>query len=164
VRTRLLSYTMLVLGIMCVAALGCRTLVDSLTPVMVPNQALEYVGRSDGWTSLRDARDIRVDILITHRDRQLDLIRDIEDDKYAFEDALQLVEYNIKGAEDLQSLIMGSAEQPFSVLGLLAGAFPGLAIGSLLLKRPQDYTKDQVEAIVAKRLAETHNQVNNRPS
>jgi len=163
-RTKLLSYIMLALGLLCMAALGCRTLVDSLTPVMVPKQALQYIGRSDGWTSLRDARDIRVDILITHRDRQLELIRDVEDDRYAYEDALQLVEYNIREAEELQALVIGSSEQPFSILGILAGAFPGLAIGSLLLKRPQDYTKDQVEAIVAKRLAGAYNQVNNKPA
>jgi len=162
-RTKLLSYVMLALGLLCMTILGCRTLIDSLTPVIIPEQALQYVGRSNGWTSLRDARDIRTNILITHRDKQLELIRNVEDDKYAYEDALQLVEYNIREAEELQALVIGSSEQPFSILGILAGAFPGLAIGSLLLKRPQDYTKDQVEAIVAKRLAGAYNQVNSKP-
>lgn len=148
-------YIMLIVGLCCLTILGCASFVDMLTPVRVSDASYDYLNiESDGgWVSLDKARQMRNEIIITHRDNQIKYLRDAEDDKMYFNDAI-IIQENIKSAEELQTLMIGSETQPFSVLGILAGAFPGLALGGALLKRPKDYTPEQVETIVARRLQE----------
>jgi len=151
---KLVNSVLLVVGLACIAVLGCASFVDMLTPADVSNAALEYVSQQpDGWTSLHTARDIRNKIIVKHRTEQLGLLRAAEDDKFAYADAINTININIQEAESLQTLIIGDENHPFSILGVLGGALPGLAIGGLLLKRPKDYTPEQVEVIVSRRLA-----------
>jgi len=146
-----LSYGLVIVGILSLAVIGCRSVLDRVTPAEIPSCAAFYVGDMNfaGVRSLKDARDIRGDIIIMHRGIQLDLLRLAKDDEYAYKDALGFIEQSIEESENLQDLVIGSEDQPISILGLLAGAGIAFPAGKLM-KRKGDYSPEEFEAAVAK--------------
>ncbi|KKN69768.1 hypothetical protein LCGC14_0437140 [marine sediment metagenome] len=148
--------TNLLLVIACItslAVISCRSMMDRVTPTTVTEQSYEYVeGSLDGFKeidSLHNVKKLRTKIIIKHRTEQIGYLRAAEDDDHANSDAIGFINANIKEAEYLQGIIVGSEDQPLSLIGILAGFTGGAAIGRAL-KRKGDYSPEEVEAVVAK--------------
>jgi len=139
--------------VICLAVISCRSMLDRGTPCSVAEQSYKYVhGSLDGFKeidSLHNVKKLYNEIVIKHRTEQIGYLREAEDDDFANSDAIGFITGNIKEAEYLQSVIVGGEDQPFSLLGILAGFTGGAAIGRAL-KRKGDYSPDEVEAVVAK--------------
>jgi hypothetical protein len=137
------------LVIICIAALamiGCRSFVDRFTPAEVAPQVSEYLGvEHQDITSLHDLKRKKDAVVIKHRETQTDLMRMAKDDEVYYEDAITFIQANITEAQRLQDLVVGSEDQPFSILGVLAGFTGGAAIGRAL-KRRGDLTVDEARA------------------
>lgn len=139
--------------IVCLAVISCRSMMDRFTPCTQTEQSYKYVhGSLDGFkeiNSLHNVKKLRTEIIIKHRTEQIGYLRAAEDDDHANSDAIGFITGNIEEAEYLQNIVVGSEDQPFSLLGILAGFTGGAAIGKML-KRKGDYSPDEVEAVVAK--------------
>jgi hypothetical protein len=154
-----LKYMLVVTCVLSTAIIGCGSFLDKLTPADVPKPALAYLEKDPnkepgkdpntvGFSSLYKAREIKNDIIIKHHDVQSDLLYKAEQDKYAYQNARDMIDASIKEAENLQDIVIGNEKQPFSILGLLAGATGGGFIG-YRIKRKEDYTEDEVKTEVA---------------
>ena len=134
--------------IVCLAIISCRSMMDRFTPCTQTEQSYEYVhGSLDGFKeidSLHNVKKLRTEIIIKHRTAQIDYLRAAEDDDFANSDAIGFITGNIKEAEYLQGVIVGSEDQPFSLLGILAGMSGGTIIGKML-KRKQDFDPAEME-------------------
>ena len=143
--------TVFLIGVL--AALGCRTLVDSVTPSEIDKRAQEYSKVSDKeigeWKSLKDALEVRKEIIINHRTEQIDLKRKAQDDKILYKDAIGFIDTNIQESLNLQGIIIGGPDNPFSVLGMLAPLGIGTIAGAMLIKRRKDYTPEEYDVAVA---------------
>lgn len=139
--------------VICLAVISCRSMMDRVTPCTQTEQSYEYVhGSLDGFKeidSLHNVKKLRTEIVIKHRTEQIGYLRAAEDDDNANSDAIGFITGNIKEAEYFQGVIVGSEDQPFSLLGILAGFTGGAAIGRAL-KRKGDYSPEECEAAVAK--------------
>ena len=139
--------------VICLAIISCRSMLDRGTPCTQTEQSYKYGhGSLDGFKeidSLHNVKKLRTKIIIKHRTEQIDYLRAAEDDDFANSDAIGFITGNIEEAEYLQGVIVGSEDQPFSLLGILAGFTGGAAIGRAL-KRRGDYSPEEVEAVVAK--------------
>jgi hypothetical protein len=145
------NYALIIICIASLAIISCRSFLDRVTPADAPKAALTYAGKDPNivFASLYDVRELRGDIIVKHRTAQTDLLRQAEDDKYAYQDAYALTESSIREAEYLQDIIVGNEKQPFSILGILAGFTGGAAIGKAL-KRKGDLSPDEAQAAVLK--------------
>jgi len=144
------NVVLVVVCILAVAAIGCRGLVDRVTPADQPPAVSRYLGvEHQDFTSLHDLRQKQDEIKIRHRDEQTDLLRAAQDDEVKYSDAISFIESSISDAQSLQDIVVGSEDQPFSVLGVLAGLTGGAAIGRAL-KRKGDYSPAEVRELVAK--------------
>ena len=139
--------------VICLAIISCRSMMDRFTPCTQTEQSFEYVhGSLDGFKeidSLHNVKKLRTEIVIKHRTEQIGYLREAEDDDFANSDAIGFITGNIEEAEYLQGVIVGSEDQDFSVMGILAGFFGGGAIGRVL-KRKGDFSPEECEAAVAK--------------
>jgi len=147
------NYLLVVACVLCLAIISCRSMMDRFTPCTQTEQSYEYVhGSLDGFKeidSLHNVKKLRTEIVIKHRTDQIGYLRAAEDDDFANSDAIGFITGNIEEAEYLQGVIVGSGDQPFSLLGILAGFTGGAAIGRAL-KRKGDYSPTEVEEVVAK--------------
>lgn len=155
------SVIVTLLLVLVIGIVGCRALLDDLTPAKIPERSKEYaeVTPEDigGFPSLNDAADTRVEIIIKHRDTQIDLRRLAEDDTMAYKDALGFIDQAIADSYVLQAIVIGSPENPISLLGLLAPLGLGAFAGKELFKRGKDYSPEEYEAGVAKAKVEGNN-------
>lgn len=139
--------------VICLAIISCRSMLDRVTPCTQTEQSYEYIhGSLDGFKeidSLHNAKKLRNEIIIKHRTEQIGYLRAAEDDDNAHGDAIGFITGNIEEAEYLQGVVVGSEDQPFSLLGILAGFTGGAAIGRVL-KRKGDFSPEECEAAVAK--------------
>lgn len=128
--------------------LGCGSIADYLTPAQVPQRTAEYVSGDpnlSGFTSLHKVKQIRQDVLITHRDTQLDLKRQAEDDKLHYSDALEVIDFNISESQAVQDMVLNGTDTAPGLMTVLFGA-GGLLAGRNFLKRPGDLSPDEVES------------------
>lgn len=146
--------TVTVLLVVLLGILGCRTLIDSITPSSIDRRAQEYSKITDKdigeWKSLKDAVEVRKEIIINHRTEQIDLKRKAQDDKILYKDAIGFIDANIQESLDLQGIIIGGPDNPFSILGMLAPLGIGAIAGSVFIKRRNDYTPEEYEAGIEK--------------
>ena len=151
-KTKTILITLILVGVLTV--LGCRTLVNSITPSDIDNRAQKYSKVTDNyigkWKSLNDAIEVRKEIIIEHRTEQIDLKRKAQDDKILYKDAIGFIDVNIQESLDLQGIVVGGPDNPFSVLGMLAPFGIGAVAGSVFIKRKNDYSPSQYEAGVEK--------------
>lgn len=149
------------IGIIALTIIGCNTLLDSVTPCHLPTRSLAYVGTEPNSVlpTLNSARILRNEIIIKHRDTQIDYLRLAEDDTLAYHDAKGWIENEITESQKLQDLFIGSAEQPFSILGILGSGGIGLAIGKSFFKRKKDYTPEEYQAAVATAINNNNNNI-----
>ena len=141
----------LLVGILCLAVIGCdQMLMDELTPAVVDSRSNSYVGEDEArtFTTLARAKELRTEIGIKHRVNLLQLRRDIEDDENAFQDAI-LIDARIEQSERWQNIVVGSAENPMSLMGILAGTSLGGLIG-YRVKRKGDLSPEEVAVEVEK--------------
>lgn len=142
------NYLLVAGCIVCLAVISCRSMMDRVTPCTVTEQSYEYVhGSLDGFKeidSLHNVKKLRNEIVIKHRNDQIGYLRAAEDDDNANSDAIGFITGNIKESEYLQGVIVGSEDQPFSLLGILAGLSGGTVIGKML-KRKQDFDPAEME-------------------
>lgn len=140
-----------IIGIVALAVIGCSELLDSITPCTLPPRSLAYVDTEPNSVlpTLNTAKNLRNEIIIKHRDTQIDYLRLSEDDTLAYRDAKGWIENEIAESQELQDLFIGSAEQPFSILGILGSGGIGLAVGKSFFKRKKDYTPEEYQSAVA---------------
>lgn len=133
---------LLIVGLLALAIMGCAPILDSFTPTRVPQAVENYLEKDIGkgnWTSLMSAQEVRCEMELKHAFGSLE-----------YDAAKIQLDAMIALSKDWQTKIVGSFENPNSLMGILAAA--GLFAGGLFTKKPGTYTKDQVEVIVAKRL------------
>ena len=155
------SVIVTLLLVLVIGIVGCRALLDDLTPAKIPERSKEYaeVTPEDigSFPSLGDAADTRTEIIIKHRDTQIGLKRLAEDDTMAYKDALGFIDQAIADSYALQAIVIGGPENPISLLGLLAPLGLGAFAGKELFKRGKDYSPEEYEAGVAKAKVEGNN-------
>jgi len=145
----------ILLAITIILVVGCRSLLDEVTPATIPPRSVDYIGPDNPVAdvgqvpSLGDAQRIKDEIIIKHRDTQIDLLRVAQDDKFKYQDALGFIEVAIAESQQLQDLIVGSEDNPYSLLGVFASLGAGTLIGRQFLKRPGDYTPQEVGVLTA---------------
>ena len=148
-----LNWLLTIVCIVSLAIISCRSMMDRITPTTVAEQSYEYVHESlDGFKevdSLFSVKKLHNEIVIKYRTVQINFLRLAEDDKLAHDDAIGFIDANIREAEYLQGIIVGSADQPLSLIGILAGFTGGAAIGRML-KRKGDYSPTEMEEVVAR--------------
>ena len=144
-----------------IGVVGCRAMLNEITPARIPDRSKDYAEVTpediEGLPSLNDATDTRTEIIIKHRDTQIGLKRRAEDDTMAYKDALGFIDQAIADSYALQTLVIGSPENPISLLGLLAPLGLGAFAGKELFKRGKDYSPEQYEAGIAKAKVEGNN-------
>jgi len=141
---------LIIVSIVMLGILGCSSLLDEVTPAVVGDRSLDYAEKARteiGFPTLADVRRIKTDIIINHRDKQIDLKRVAEDDTRAYGDALQFINASIAEAQYVQNLVVGSEGNPISILGLLAPLGIGAALGRRYFKRPGDLTPEEVKTL-----------------
>lgn len=148
-----INVILIVVCLLCVAVISCRSMIDRLTPCEVPEQAYEYAnGSLDGYSeldSLYNVRKLRLKMIIQHRTDLIGLKRAIEDEGYGYDDAVGLIDNQIEESQNFQDLVVGGPDTDFSLIGILAGFTGGAAIGKML-KRKGDKSPVEVEEIVAR--------------
>lgn len=148
-----ISWFLVAVCIVSLVLISCRSVLDGITPANINDRSLDYAEvdlNSLGLIpSLADAKRVRTEIVIGHRDVQLDLKRLAQDDKLYYQDALGFIDASIAESQYVQDIVIGSEDQPFSLLGILAGLTGGAAIGKAM-KRKGDYSPEEVEVEIAK--------------
>lgn len=145
---RLKDITLIVVAIMLLGIIGCRSLLDEITPAAVNDRIIDYAGMEPddiGFPTLADVKRIKTEVIINHRDNQIDLKRFAEDDKLGYQDALAFIDASIAESEYIQTLMIGDETQPISILGLLAPLGIGTALGRRFFKRPGDLSPEEVK-------------------
>ncbi len=149
-----------IVGLICLCVISCRSMLDRVTPSDIPAQSLAYVEKkpADVIPTLNTAKEVRTEIIVKHRNKQIDLKRLAEDDKLAYTDALGFIKASIAESTAMQELLIGSETQPLSILGLLAGAGIAFPVGKIL-KRKGDYSPEEFKAALteAKEQAKAEN-------
>jgi hypothetical protein len=128
------------------AVIGCDSAMDRLIPASVHPRACEYVGME--WKDIYSLYDLKViadEVVIQHREAQIDLKRLSEDDKYAYQDATGFISQSISEAEAFKEAIVGDDSNPLSMSGLLFMLTGGL-VGRSFFRRPGDLTPEEAKA------------------
>jgi len=147
---RFYDVLLVIVAIVIIGVLGCNTLVDKLTPADINKRAVDYAKidvSGELYPNLLEARRIKDEVILKHRDAQLDLKRLAEDDQITYADALAFMNNSINDAENLQALFIGDESQPLSILGLLAPLGVGTLLGQRFLKRPGDKSPAEVAVL-----------------
>lgn len=145
---RFKNILLIVAAIVILGIIGCRSLLDEVTPAAVNDRIIRYAGMEPndiGFPTLADVKRIKTEVVINHRDTQINLKRLAEDDVLAHKDALAFIDASIMESSYIQALMVGSETQPISILGLLAPLGIGTALGRKFLKRPGDLAPDEVK-------------------
>lgn len=150
-KTILLS---LVLVLM-IGIISCRLLLEEIMPASVDKRAAKYANidpeELEPYPTLADVKRIKVEIILNHRDQQLSLKRQAEDDNLDHNDALGFINSSIAVSEANLDMIIGSENNPFSIMGILVSlgiGGGGLAFGRRFLKRPGDFTPEEHKCAV----------------
>ena len=139
-----------------IAGVSCGGFIDRITPCEVTEQSITYADREFpplGIMTLHEAKQIRERIRIKHRVTQLSLKRLAQDDKLGNDDAIKFIDSNIVASESFQDTVVGSIDNPMSIMGLLGVGSVSLMAGRLM-KRKNDYSPAEVKDLVSRRLAE----------
>lgn len=143
------TYLLLGFSLVCVGLMSCGSMLDKVTPANIPERALSYIDKEPndianlfGINSLYDAKIVKDEITIKHRISQRDFLRMVEDDKVDFGDASGLIAQAVAESQAGQDLMIGSKDQPISILGIMASL--GLGTGGLLLGKNKFHAKGDV--------------------
>jgi len=125
--------------------IGCSAMMDGVTPAVIEPEAADYAGRPIKkfmpYTSLLDAQRIDAWVDYVHLKRQASFAREAEDDLAWVSFLKDRAAFHKANAMQFQQMVF-SPEGP---IGLL---FPSLfagTLGALLIKRPGDKSKKEIE-------------------
>lgn len=142
---------LLMLGVLSLVIIGCEPLLYEVWPVMAPKETRKYLFEDPNATravvSMVKAEEMREDVMIKHRDYLIEMRRNIEDDEYAFQDAM-LIDDRIEESRQWKEYLIGDKTNPLSVASLLAGTSLAGFIG-YKVKRRGDSTPEEVNVRVA---------------
>ena len=143
---KLANVLLIMAAIVILGIIGCRSLLDEVTPAAVNQRILDYSGVEDvGFPTLADVKRIKTEVVINHRDTQSNLKRLAEDEVLAHKDALSFIDASIAEATYIQNLVVGGDGNPISILGLLAPLGIGTALGRRYFTKPGDYKPEEVK-------------------
>ena len=150
-KTILLS---LILALM-IGIISCRSLLEEIMPVSINKRAVEYSEidpeELKPYPTLADAKRVKIEIIVNHRDKQIFLKRKAEDDNLANSDAYGFINQDIMTGDANLDLLIGGEDNPFSIMGILFSlgvGGGGLALGRRFLKRPGDFTPEEHKCAV----------------
>lgn len=152
---------LMILCLVCIAGISCGGFIDRFTPCEVAEQSMAYADREFpplGIMTLHEAKQIRERIRIKHRVEQISIMRLAQDDKSAHSDAIKFIDTNITASENFQDVVVGSVDNPMSIMGLLGISSVSLMAGRLM-KRKNDSSPAEVKDIVSRRLTEERDKV-----
>ena len=141
---------LMILCLVCLAGVSCGGFIDRFTPCEVTEQSMAYADRDFpplGIMTLYEAKQIKERIVIKHRVSQISLKRLAQDDKMEHTDALGFINGNITASENFQDIVVGSTDNPLSLMGLLGTTGLGLFAGRMM-KRKNDITPAEHQEIV----------------
>lgn len=141
---------LIVLCLVCLAGVSCGGFIDRFTPCEVTEQSMTYADREFpplGIMTLHEAKQIRERIKIKYRVEQISLKRLAQDSKFAHDDAIKFIDINITDSESFQDTVVGSVDNPMSIMGLLGVGSVSLMAGRLM-KRKNDLTPAEHQEIV----------------
>lgn len=158
-------------ALLCVTVISCRSFVDKITPANLDEQVrvLANVEPNDFGLlgpTLHDLKNIKNQLIVQHRQEKLTHVRQVEDLDFIYPFAFGILDFDIQDAKEVQQIVIGSESNPVSILGILAGfglTGIGTAIGRKYLKRPGDYTPEEVEVAITKVQKEGSNGEAKRP-
>ena len=134
--------------------ISCRSYLDECLPVSIDKRAAEYAGADpDDFgliTSLADAKRVKVEIVLNHRDQQLSLKRQAEDDNLAHGDALGFIDNTITVGDARMDMLIGDENTPFSLVGILATLSVGgvgLGVGKKFFKSDKELQREHDEKV-----------------
>ena len=156
-----INVVLILLCLVCLAGVSCGGFIDRFTPCEVTEQSMEYANRDfplGGIMTLYEAKQIRERIRIKHRYEQVSIMRLAQDDKSEHADAIKFINSNITASENFQETVVGSVDNPMSIMGLLGVGSISLMAGRML-KRKNDASPAEVKDIVSRRLAEERDKV-----
>ena len=148
---------LLFVGLICMAITSCGSILDKYTPSNLPGKSLDYTNKDPndyGWFhSLYDAENLMQEILSTRRDKLIDWEYWLKKEDAAYQDAKGYLEPAIAESLRMQEIVIGSEDQPYSILGILS--YLGVGGGALFLGKEKlvgrnQYTKEQRDADIAK--------------
>ena len=141
------NWFLLIVCILSLAVIGCQSMLDEFTPCIIGKQPQTYLGVADPnrcIVSLATAKEMLSDIDILHHVKQQTLLRQAQDDNYGHSLAYSYISASVKMSEQFQAVVVGAEDQPFSLLGVLAGFTGGAAIFNMR-KRKGDYSPEEAE-------------------
>jgi hypothetical protein len=100
-----------------------------------------------GIMTLYEAKQIRERITIKYRVEQLSLKRLAQDSKFEHGDAIRFIDTNITDSMNFQDIVVGSVDNPMSIMGLLGVGGISLMVGRMQ-KRKNDLTPAEHQEIV----------------
>jgi len=130
------------------ALVGCQSLLNKIIPCDVPSEVINYTSTepNEVWPTLDSAYKLKRKAIARHRARQLYYDRAAQDDKFAYQDAVDIVDLQIKESEQFkQQLIEGTPASYGIGLSAVLSSIGGLYIGRNFLKRPGDKSPEEVE-------------------
>lgn len=126
--------------------MGCVGFQDIITPCHIDEATIEYSGQQPTsyvpWTTVWDAKRIRGYLNFNHIQYQNACERLKQNDKLTHAFLLDGVDANIADSVQFQATVFS----PTGPIGALFLAGGGLGIGALVIKRPGDKSKKQIEA------------------
>lgn len=144
--SKYLNTLLILICLVLIGATGCDSMMDRVIPASVGPQAPEYVGEEPKPIyNLHELKEMMDEVVIVHRNTQLDLKRLSEDDTYAYQDATGFIDSAIQESEAFKQQIVGDDNNPLSVSGLLFMLTGGL-VGRSFFRRPGDLTPDEAKA------------------
>lgn len=138
-----------VVTLVCVVGLvimfGCAAFQDLATICHIDEAAIEYSDVKPTsylpWTTLWDAQRLRKEIIFKHNQLQVVYTRLQEDDNILVGHVLDVLDVSIAGAQEFRD----NAFNPQGAIGLLVPTLFAGTLGSLLIKRPGDKSKKELE-------------------
>ncbi len=140
---------------------GC-SMINDFWPAKVSTQAIKFAHKDPNnskyqwWASnIGTARELRNDVIDVYIGQQLLLQYQASLNKEKYQQALNFLDLSIKQAEAERTAAIGTLQNPG---WLLTGLLTLLPVGSYLAgwktQRPQDYTEQEVQDLIAKTKAE----------
>lgn len=128
-----------------IAFLGCASVMDIATPAYIDPCSVEYAGEkatgATPFTNLWDARRVDAKMDFVHTAKQIDFLRLMEDDKLQYMFLKGGLTLHITAAEEFQAAVFS----PTAPIGLMVTGLGFGTLGALLIKRPGDKSKKQIE-------------------
>ncbi len=134
-----------VVAVILITFLGCSAMQDGMTPCFIEPDAIEYTGEKPTsfmpFTSLWDAERIEARLDYRHQLNQIAYVRLMEDDNLRVSFLKDKSTIHMAGAREFQKTVFS----PAGPVGLLVSGLGFGTLGAILIKRPGDKSKKEVD-------------------